>query len=168
MLKKLVAFVVSCVLGSTVFAQLLTTIPNFPKDNSAISIIVDCSKGNQGLFNYANTNDIYVHVGVITNLSSSPADWKYVKFTWGTTDPAAHANLIASNKYQFDIANIRSFFGVPANETILRIAILFRNGSGSQVQRNADGGDMYVKIYDNNPAAKFLSPPFEPKYNPVA
>lgn len=165
MLKKLFSIVGLFLLGSTLSAQLLTTIPNFPKDNTPISIIVDCSKGNQGLFNYGNTSDVYVHIGVITNLSTSPGDWKYVKFTWATADPAARATLIAPNKYQFDIANLRSFLGVPANETILRIAILFRNGSGSQVQRNTDGSDMFIKIYDNNAASKFLLPPFAPKFN---
>src|SRR6266480_1176469 len=66
-------------------AQLLSTNPNFPKDNSSLSIIVDCTKGNQGLLNYPNTNDVYVHIGVITNLSANAGDWKYSRFAWGTT-----------------------------------------------------------------------------------
>ena len=156
-----------CVSGSSI-AQLLATSPNFPRDNSALSIIVDCTKGNQGLFNYANTSDVYVHIGVITNLSVNTTDWKYSKFTWGSTDAAARAIYLGTNKYQFNISNIRSFFGVPAGETILRIALLFRNGTGSQAQRNADASDMYIRVYDNNVAAKFLTPPFEPKYTPVA
>ena len=166
--KSLLFLFFITVFHCSVFGQLLITTPNFPKDNSAISIIVDCSKGNQGLLNYSNTSDVYVHIGVITNLSTTTTDWKYSKFTWGSTDAAARASYLGTNKYQYNISNIRSFFGVPAGETILRIAILFRNGTGSQVQRNADGGDMYIRIYDNNTAAKFLSPPFEPKYNPVA
>ncbi len=148
-------------------AQLLTTTPNFPKDNGSISIVVDCSKGNKGLFNYANTSDVYVHIGVITNQSTNSADWKYSKFTWGSTTAAAKATSLGGNKYQYDIANIRTFFGVPAGETILRIAILFRNGDGSLAQRNADGGDMYIKIYDNSTASKFIAPPLQPKYDPI-
>jgi 1,4-alpha-glucan branching enzyme len=151
----------------TSFGQLLSTSPNFPKDNSALSITVDCTKGNQGLLNYSNTSDVYVHIGVITNLSTGPTDWEYSKFTWGTTDAAARATYLGANKYQYNISNIRSFFGVPAGESILRIAILFRNGTGSQAQRNADASDMYIRVYDNAPASKFLLPPMEPKYNPV-
>src|SRR4051794_718769 len=98
--KKLLCFLLIIFCGGRMSAQLLTTSPNFPKDNSNISIIVDCSKGNQGLFNYANTSDVYVHVGVITNLSSSTIDWKYTKFTWGTADPAARATLVGPNRYQ--------------------------------------------------------------------
>ncbi len=153
-------------------AQLLTVSPAFPQDNSSITITVDCSKGNQGLFNYANTSDVFVHVGVITNLSSNNGDWKYVKFTWPGTDPASKASYLGSNKYQYTINNIRSFFGVPAGETIRKVAILFRNGTGSQVQRIAstsvDNGNMYIAVYDNSLATQFLQPPFEPRFTPVA
>ncbi|MDX2045935.1 MAG: alpha-amylase family glycosyl hydrolase [Chitinophagaceae bacterium] len=148
-------------------AQLLVTTPEFPQDNSSVSIVVDCSKGNQGLFNYGNTNDVYVHVGVITSLSSSSSDWKYVKFTWGTTDPAAKATSLGNNKYKFDINNPRTFFGVPAAETIRKISILFRSGNGNAVQRNADGSDMYISVYSNALAGKFALPLLEPRFIPV-
>ncbi|HKP31516.1 MAG TPA: hypothetical protein VJT83_02270, partial [Chitinophagaceae bacterium] len=160
--------IVQVLLFSTSRAQLLSTSVNFPQETSTITITADFTKGNQGLLNYANTNDVYVHVGVITSASSGPSDWKYVKFAWGTTDAAAKATLLSANKYQYTINNIRSFFGVPAGESILRISILFRNGSGSQVQRNTNGNDMYIRVYDNNPASKFVLPPYEPQYIPVA
>lgn len=153
-------------------AQLLTVAPAFPKDNATVTITIDCTKGNQGLLNYGNTNDVFVHVGVITNLSSNNGDWKYVKFSWPGTDPAAKATLTTTNKYQYTINNIRTFFGVPAGETILRIAILFRNGAGTQVQRIAntsiDQGNMYVRVYDDNLATQFVQPVFDPRFIPVA
>src|SRR5579863_7957567 len=127
-------------------AQLLTVTPSFPQDTSSVSIVVDCSKGNQGLLGYLPTSDVYVHVGVITNLSTSNSDWKYVPFTWGTTNPAAQATSLGNNKYVYTIHNIRNFFAVPASEQILKVAILFRNGSGSLVQRNSDGSDMYQSV----------------------
>src|SRR5882757_3937166 len=170
--KKLLArvlFFAVCLAGLTVSAkgQLLAVSPSFPQDTSGLSITVDCSKGNQGLFNYASTGDIYVHIGVITNLSTGSSDWKYVPFTWGTTDPLARAVYLGNNKYQYTIPHIRSFFNVPAGETILKMAVLFRNGSGSQVQRNADGSDMYLPVYNNALAARFLLPPFQPYYTSV-
>lgn len=153
------------------FSQLLTTVPDFPTDNSSLSIIVDCTKGNQGLMNYGNTNDVYVHIGVITSLSTGNGDWKYVKFDWGTANPLAKATYLGNNKYQYDIANVRNFFGVPAGETIRKIAILFRSGNGNQVQRNSngaiDGGDMYLTIYGSALAAKFKQPPYEPYFIPT-
>lgn len=150
-------------------AQLLGTSPDFPVDNSTITIIADASKGNRGLFNYSNTGDVYVHTGVITSLSTSNADWRYVKFNqnFSQPNPALQASYIGNNKYSFTISNIRSYYGVPAGEVIRKIAILFRNGNGSSVLRNSDGSDMYITIYDGSPAGRFLLPPFEPRFTPV-
>ncbi|GGB20448.1 alpha-amylase family glycosyl hydrolase [Puia dinghuensis] len=159
--------VLSCFAGHVATAQLLTTQPLFPVDTSTVTITVDCSKGNQGLFGYSSTGDVYVHVGVITSQSTGPSNWRYVLFTWGTTNPAAHATYLGNNRYQYTISNIRSFFSVPAGEQILRIAILFRNGSGSLKQANSDGSDMFVPVYDGSLATRFLQPPFQPTYNPI-
>lgn len=152
-------------------AQLLTTVPAFPADNAALTITVDCTKGNQGLLNYANTNDVFVHIGVITNLSNNNTDWKYSKFTWATTDLAAKATWIATNKYQYTISNVRTFFGVPAGETIRRVALLFRNGAGTLVQRisdpSVDMGNMYLTVFDNSLTGKFTAPPMEDRFIPV-
>lgn len=145
-------------------AQLLTWTPDFAKDNDNIVITMDATKGNQGLNNYTPTSDVYVHVGVITNLSASSSDWKYVKFTWATTPPAAQATFLGSNKWQYTITNIRAFFVVPAGETIQKIAILFRNGAGTSVQRNTDASDMYIPVYDNTVAVRFTVPFFQPTY----
>jgi len=148
-------------------AQELTVTPAFPLDTNSISIVVDCSLGNQGLFNYSNTGDVYVHVGVITDLSTSSSDWRYVPFTWGTTNPAAQATSLGNNKYLYTIHNVRNFFAVPASEKILKVTVLFRNGSGSLAQRNSDGTDMYQSVYTSSLAVQFVQPPFQPTYSPV-
>ncbi len=150
-------------------AQELTVVPGFPADTATVTIVVDCSKGNQGLFNYSNTGDVYVHTGVITNLSTAPNDWRYVKFNqnFNLPNPALQATYLGNNKYSFSIAGIRNYYGVPAGETILKIAILFRSGDGNTVQRNSDGSDMYVSIYTGSLAIQFIQPPFQPTYTPV-
>lgn len=166
-------FIFSCLVilcGLTVNAQrLLSWLPEFATDNTSLNITVDCTKGNQGLLNFegGNSNNVYVHVGVITNLSTGPNDWKYVKFTWGSTDPAAHATALGSNKYQYNISNIRSFFAVPAGEIIKKVAVIFRNASGTLKQVNSDVSDMYIPVYANAEYAVRLNlPPFEPRYIP--
>jgi len=161
----LLAVIIGFVL--TASAQLLTWTPNFAKDNDNIVITMDATKGNQGLNGYTPVSDVYVHVGVITNLSTGPTNWRYAPFTWGTTPPAAQAASLGSNKWQYTINNIRSFFVVPAGETILKIAILFRNGVGTSVLRNTDGSDMYIPVYDNSLAVRFSVPPFQPTYIPI-
>jgi glycosidase len=169
-MKKCLLMLVLFCIGTASFSQrLLTWSPEFPVDNSTLSFTIDCSKGNQGLLNFegGNSNNIYVHVGVITNLSTGPTDWKYVKFTWGTADPLGHATPLGGNKYQYTITNLRTFFGVPAGETIKKVTVIFRNASGSSKQVNSDGSDMYLPVYGNTEYAVRLNlPPFEPRYIP--
>ena len=167
--KILLLFAVYIIANSAVAQRLLSWTPEFPIDNSTMSFTVDCAKGSQGLFNFesGNSNNIYVHVGVITNLSTGPSDWKYVKFTWGSADPLAHATPLTNNKYQYTVTNIRSFFGVPAGETIKKVCVIFRNATGSLKQVNSDGSDMYIPVYGNPEyAVRINLPPFEPRYIP--
>ncbi|MER3470719.1 MAG: 1,4-alpha-glucan-branching protein [Chitinophagaceae bacterium] len=150
-------------------AQLLSWAPDFPVENNpaqTLVITVDATKGNQGLLNYTPTNDVYVHIGVITNQSSNSADWKHVLFTWATTPAAANATYLGSNKWQFTITgSLRTYFNLTdPNETIQKIAILFRNGPGTKKQANSDQSDMYIPIYTSNLAVRINTPPFQPKY----
>ena len=163
---RLGLFILAILCFSGASAQLLSTTPVFPVDTSTVSITVDCSLGNQGLYNYGDTG-VYVHIGLITSLSTSSSDWRYVPFTWATADPNAAATSLGNNKYQFTIHNIRSYFSVPAGEAIYKIAILFRNATGTLVQRNTDASDMYVPVYTAALAARFAQPPYQPTYIPI-
>ncbi|MEI9909452.1 MAG: hypothetical protein WDO71_07180 [Bacteroidota bacterium] len=171
MKRLLLATVCLLFLSPYLHSQLLTWTPDFAKDNDNIVITMDATKGNQGLLNYTPATDVYVHIGVITSSSTNSSDWRYSKFTWATTPSLAQATYMGSNKWQYTVTNIRAFFnapsGVPAGETIQKIAILFRNGAGSVVQRNADASDMYIPVYDNGLAVRFSVPPFEPRYIPI-
>lgn len=147
-------------------AQLLTWTPDFAGDGSAIDITVDANYGNKGLLGY-NPDDVYVHTGVITNLSTSSSDWKYVAFNANFNQ--ANANLkaesLGGNRWRFRIlTNIRAYYGVPGGETILKISILFRNALGTSVQRNADGSDMYVPVYPAGLHTRITNPFKQPTY----
>lgn len=171
-MKRRFLILLGCLLvkGICANAQLLSVSPYFPKDTAAdVVITVDCSRGNKGLFNYANTNDVYLHIGVITSASANSGDWQHVKFTnFNAPDPSVKATYIGNNQYQFTITGrIRTFFNVPAGEAIYKIALLFRNGDGSVVQRNSDQSDMFIPIYGYEYAGKFIEPFFEPRYIPV-
>jgi 1,4-alpha-glucan branching enzyme len=172
-MKRLLLLCVSPFFAYAIHAQLLTWSPPFPEEantSQSLVIIVDASKGNKGLLNYVNTSDVYVHTGVITSLSSSSSDWKYSRFDWGTTNSAAKAAYLGGNKWSFTISgSLRAFYGITnASETIQKIAILFRNGDGSKVQRNSDGSDMYLPVYSNAALAVRLDQPArEPRFIPV-
>ena len=163
-MKRILLLVIASVIGVFVNAQLLTWTPAFPKDNDNITITVDATKGNQGLLGFAG--NVYVHIGAITNLSTSPTNWLHGPFTWGSTETAALATTAGTNKWSYTINSPRSFFNLAAGEELKSIAILFRQGNCSTcaAQRNSDGSDMYVPIYTNNLAVRLDQPPFQPKY----
>lgn len=151
-------------------AQLLTWTPDFIRGTgtATIEITADASRGNKGLQGYSTPTDVYVHIGLITSLSSSPTDWKYVKFSSFTTPNAqAQCTSLGADRWKFAInGGLRSFFNVTnANERILRIAVLFRNGAGAQVLRNADGTDMYIPVYDDGLLVRIDQPASQPMFN---
>lgn len=148
-------------------SQLLSFTPDFPNDNSTLVITMDATKGNAGLKDYANTTDVYMHLGVLTNLSTGPNDWKYVVTAWATTNATYRATFLGNNKYQYTINNIRTFFNVPVGETIKTVNVLFRNGTGTLKQANSDGSDMYIPVYPSGQLAVRLTNPLrEPRYIP--
>lgn len=162
-------FITSCyfLIAMMSNAQLLSWTPSFiTETNTPVEISMNATYGNKALKDYATTSDVYIHIGVITSLSTSSSDWKYVKFTWGSTTAAAQCSYTSSNVWKYTITGgLRTFFGVTIpTEKILKIAILFRNGTGSLVQRNTDGSDMYIPVYDNDLATRIDIPLTQPLY----
>jgi 1,4-alpha-glucan branching enzyme len=175
-MRKILLVLSIIILSKTVVAQLLSWSPQFPTENSTLVITVDCSKGNQGLLNAADPNNIYVHTGVTTNLSNNGGQqWLYVNGTiggaWGSATAGLKAVSLGNNKYQYAINNIRTFYGVPAGETIKNVSILFRdvnaNGSLVKKQANSDGSDMYIPVYPaGTNTIKIVRPFLEPRFVP--
>ena len=172
-MKKVLLSVSIAMLFLNAQSQLLTWSPQFPADNSALVITVDASKGNKGLFNYNDPNNVYVHCGVITNINNTPGGWRYVNGayddTWGGATSGVKAVSLGNNKYQFTINNIRAFFGVPQGETIYKVAIIFRDAnaiSGNvKKQVNADGSDMFIPVYPaNTNGIQFTDPAIVPAF----
>ncbi len=178
MKRFLLLFLVVIVGFSTKAQRLLTWAPEFPQDNNNLSFTIDCTKGNQGLLNFegGNSSNVYMHVGVITNLSTGPSDWRYVKFVYGSTNPLANATALGANKYQYTLkdnsnnpVSVRTFFAVPAGETIIKVNVIFRNASGNLKEVNSDLSDMYIPVYAAGQFNVRLNlPPFEPRYIPYA
>jgi len=162
-----------CLLLSSgnVRGQLLSWTPDFIREGGTanVEITADATRGNRGLENYATPTDVYVHIGVITSLSNSPGDWKYVKFSaFNTPNSQAQCVSLGGNKWRYAITGgLRAFFGITnASERILRIAILFRSGNGSVVLRNSDGSDMYAPVYDDGQAVRIDQPFRQPLFAP--
>lgn len=124
----------------------VSCIPVFPNATDEVTITFDATQGNGAL---AGIGPVYGHFGVITNLSQSPSDWKYVQTTWAVNNAAAQMNNAGPNLWTKTF-NISTFFNIPANETILKLAFVFRNAAGTVVGRAADGGDIFYEVYPAN------------------
>lgn len=174
-MKKILLLLGVLCWAHTSFTQLLSWSPAFQTESSTstFEITMTANYGNKGLYFYTPTTDVYVHIGVITNLSTSGGDWRYVRPGSFTAPVAAlqatYTGSTGNDRWKFTIyGGLRSYFGITdPSEHIQKIAILFRNGNGSKVQRNADGSDMYIPINDGTLETRFTLPYFQPLYNPV-
>ncbi|MFT4737678.1 MAG: 1,4-alpha-glucan branching enzyme [Cyclobacteriaceae bacterium] len=135
------SFVISLVLRG----QVVTSEPNFPKDDQSVVITFDATKGNAGLVGY--TGDVYAHTGVITENSTSPSDWKYVKTDWGENTPETKLELIGDDLYTLTISpSIREYYGVPDSIEIQKISMVFRSADTSVEGKGDGGSDIFVDL----------------------
>ncbi len=126
-------------------SQVVTTVPTLINRTDLVTITFDATKGDAGLSGY--TGDIYAHIGVITNLSASNADWKYVKAGWTTNLSVCKLTRTSTNLYTLSITpDVAQFFGVPANETIVKIAMVFRSSDGLKTGKNSGGTDILMSM----------------------
>jgi 1,4-alpha-glucan branching enzyme len=145
---------------------LVTTSTQFPTADDTFVLTFDATKGNAAFM--GKGGDIYIYTGVITDKSTGPTDWKYVKSpSFSAPDAAAKMTAAGTNKYQISI-NTRSFYGVPASEKILKIVMLFRSGDGGTKAANADGSDIFLPLYEAGKlSVAFTAPEFQPTYVPT-
>jgi len=133
-------------------SPLIETDPAIVSDIGSVTITANANNGNKGLLDI--NEPVYVHLGLITDSSVNSNQWRYVKFKWGSTDPAALATPTGKNSWSYSISNIRDFFGVKGNEKLLSIAVLFRQGNCidtfCRVLRNADRTDIFIPIKSAN------------------
>ena len=137
---------------SSCSTPLIKTDPPDINDTSTVTITCNAAQGNRGLLDFKDP--VYVHVGLITDSSINPQQWRYIKFKWGSTEEAALASPAGNNKWTYKIPNIRNFFAVPENERIQKLCILFREGNCidtfCKVLRNADKSDIFIPIAADN------------------
>ena len=60
----------------TANSQILEITPAFPTANDYVTIIYDATQGNGAL---TDVSPVYAHCGLITDQSTTPTDWKFIK-----------------------------------------------------------------------------------------
>ncbi|NPD85026.1 T9SS type A sorting domain-containing protein [Lentimicrobium sp. L6] len=140
--------------------SLIGTDPAFPMTETSLLITFNAELGNAGLAGYEG--DIYVHTGVITNLSTSQSDWKYVKTAWGENTPETRLTRLDADLYELSISNARAYYEVPQGEDILELALVFRSdepvGDNYLEGKTADNQDLFVTIYKDELNVKITYP----------
>ena len=108
----------------------------------AVTIVFDATKGNGGMI---GATKCYAHTGLITSASAGDSDWKNVIGSWrGTTQP--QLTSLGNNKWQLDIPNIFTFYGVPETTDIKKLAFVFHDGPGGNKEGKAASGDIFVVL----------------------
>ncbi len=143
----------------------VTTIPAVPTLDQPVTIVFNASQGNKGLENYAGK--VYIHTGVITNLSSGPSAWRCVVTNWGQDIDSI--NLMTRdpqnpNIYRLTINDIRAYYNKGSNclgnEQILKLAMVFRN-EGPTPNREGKGvgnADIFVDVAQEADLVRFTTP----------
>lgn len=135
-------------------AQVITYTPAYPNVNDSLEIIFNASQGNGAL---NGVSPVYIHTGVITGKSVNDADWQFKKTPFAAPDSTVLMQSLGNNLFRIKF-KIRNWYGFSSNEKVIALAMVFRNLSGTQVGKNADGTDIFIPIYDAGYSAKITAP----------
>lgn len=128
-------------------AQVVTTSPSMiQEDSENVVIYFHADQGSGGLKGLPQSTPVYAHTGVLTDKSGSESDWRYAP-EWCDNSEKYLLKYESPNLYSLTIGNPRTYYGVPANEEIQKLAFVFRNANGSKDGKTSQGGDIFVEVH---------------------
>jgi hypothetical protein len=133
-MKKKYILIWMLIFFSTVGFSQVTTTPNPPEANQAVTVYFD--KAGTGLSTYTGT--IYAHTGVTVGGTI----WQNVKGSWAnnTTQPAL--TLVSGTTYSLTITpDIYTYYGVSPSSSLTQICVVFRNAAGT-----AQSADYFINV----------------------
>lgn len=130
-------------------AQIVTTDPSpLQEDSGNVVIYYHADQGNKGLMGVGPSTEVYAHTGVcIVNAQGKTEDWKYAP-SWNENLPKYRMDYVSENLWKLEMGDLRSYYGVAADETIKKLAFVFRTGDRSKEGKSAANGDIFVEISD--------------------
>jgi glycosidase len=124
----------------------ISTNPELPIATQKVTITFDSSEESRlGYY----TGDLYAHTGLITKSSASDTDWKYVIESWGNNTTQPKLTNKGNGIYELEISpDIYTFYNVPSEEKILKMAFVFRSSDATKQTNNlyVDVSSLTVKI----------------------
>ena len=148
MIKNLISVVTALIFTiAGAWAQVTTSPAIVQEDTQDLTIYFHADQGNKGLANLPANQLLYAHTGVLLDTSKDSSDWKYAP-TWGDNSQKYQLTYVSPNLYSLYIGDIRTYYGLPANVTVKKLAFVFRNSDCSKEGKTASGGDIFVDIAD--------------------
>ncbi len=139
------------IIAMGVKAQIVTSNPPILTQSSTNMVLTyhpDAADSNGQLANLPSSTQLYAHIGLITNKSTSGSDWKYAP-TWLTNDDKYKLTYVSTNTYTLTISDFKSYFGLADGEVIESIAMVFRDATGSKEGKTKSGGDIYLDVFED-------------------
>ena len=140
----LLALILGC--GISAYAQQIVSSSPSPLQENSENVVITyyADQGNKGLIGSTDSQPIYAHIGVVTNLSNG--GWAYAP-NWGDNAAKYKLNYESMNVWTLDIGDIRSYFGITnPDEIVQKIALVFRNANCSKEGKTATGGDIFIDV----------------------
>lgn len=121
----------------TANGQTVTTDPEFPTADAAVTIFLDATGSPLENFN----GDVYTHTG----LTIGSSQWQYVIGDWGNNSNQPKLTKTGDNTYELEMApSIRDFYGVPASAEITEMCFVFRGEDGAP-----QTVDMFIDVFSD-------------------
>ncbi len=150
-MKKIIySLFASLLLGvAGINAQIVTTSPSPLQENSEnVEIYFHADQGNKGLIGLTQSDAIYAHTGVeVLTDNGKTESWKYAP-SWGNNDAKYQLTYVSPNLWKLYIGDIRTYYGVPATETVKRLCFVFRNADCTLEGKTETKGDIFVDVLD--------------------
>ena len=158
-MKKSIFTLLILFITSWSLAQVVTTNPTFVTQNGgSINVTFDATLGNASLKDYAGTDGIYAHTGVITNASATSSDWKHAP-TWGDNSAKYKLTSLGNNKWVLAITpDMTTYYGLTTGEIVTKMAFVFRNGASTKEGKNTGGTDIFVDVFQSGLNVAFTNP----------
>lgn len=135
----------ACVFGARA-ADVVTSDPSPLQESSKnVTVYFHANLGNKAMMGLAPTTEVYAHTGVITNLSTSNSDWKHAP-TWGKNEPKYKLEYVSPDLWKLNIGDIRTYYGLAANEKALKLAFVFRTGDSKKEGKDVGNADIFMDV----------------------
>ncbi|KAF0237566.1 MAG: hypothetical protein FD181_1804 [Prolixibacteraceae bacterium] len=131
-----ISFLFVLIILQFLVAAQITTDPALPLATQKVTITFDSSKESRlGYY----TGDLYAHTGVFIE---GKAGWQNVIGSWGNNNTQLKLTNKGNGIYELQITpDINTFFSVPVNEKVQKMAFVFRSADGLK-QTN----DLFVNV----------------------